>query len=323
MLPDYSVAIRTLGKAGESYQRLLNSLETQIHKPTDIFVYLAKGYDTPHETIGKEKIVYVEKGMVAQRALDYDEINTEWILFLDDDVELEPDCMSRIFSLINEYNADVIAFDSFPRNKISFWTKMKMALLLSSLPHFYLKTKGYRISCFGSLLYNICPKSEAAWSTTNAGPGFLCKKSNFKGINFKEELWLDKSGYAFPEDAIMFYKMHLKGLKILTWYNPPFRHLDAQTTLKDTDSVNKKTLKQIRHNSHNQYIFYHKYIYPSLSWPKKILGMSFRVLSTSITLFVIYTTRKNGFEVVKAMLQGRDEAQKFLINKNNIKNGEE
>ena len=82
---EYSVAIRTLGTAGEKYQRLLESLERQTVPPKQIVVYIAEGYPLPEETIGKEQYVYVRKGMVAQRALRYDEIDTEYILFLDDE----------------------------------------------------------------------------------------------------------------------------------------------------------------------------------------------------------------------------------------------
>ena len=82
----YTVAIRTLGTAGEKYQRLLNSLVAQTVQPASILVYIAEGYPIPTETIGIEQYIYVKKGMVAQRALSYDEIETEYILFLDDDV---------------------------------------------------------------------------------------------------------------------------------------------------------------------------------------------------------------------------------------------
>ena len=72
----YSVAIRTLGKAGEIYQKELDSLNNQTIRPEKIIVYLAEGYDKPKETIGWENVVYVKKGMVAQRALEYKEINS-------------------------------------------------------------------------------------------------------------------------------------------------------------------------------------------------------------------------------------------------------
>ena len=53
-------------------------------------VYIAENYPLPKETIGTERYVYVKKGMVAQRALPYDEVETEWMLFWDDDLLLAP-----------------------------------------------------------------------------------------------------------------------------------------------------------------------------------------------------------------------------------------
>ena len=72
----YTAVIRTLGKAGDKYQTLLNSLLAQTIAPTDIIVYIAEGYDIPKETVGVEKYVYVKKGLVAQRALSYSEVKT-------------------------------------------------------------------------------------------------------------------------------------------------------------------------------------------------------------------------------------------------------
>lgn len=58
---EYTVAIRTLGKAGEKYQTLLNSLNRQTLQPSKILVYIAEGYTIPKETIGKEQYIYVKK----------------------------------------------------------------------------------------------------------------------------------------------------------------------------------------------------------------------------------------------------------------------
>ena len=65
----YTAIIRTLGTAGEKYQKLLNSLMAQTVRPKDIIVYIAEGYPIPKETVGIERYVFVKKGMVAQRAL--------------------------------------------------------------------------------------------------------------------------------------------------------------------------------------------------------------------------------------------------------------
>ena len=78
--PDYCVAIRTLGTAGEKYQQLLNSLKAQHHQPKKILVYIAEGYKLPEETIGIEQYVRCPKGMIAQRSLPFNEIDTDYVL---------------------------------------------------------------------------------------------------------------------------------------------------------------------------------------------------------------------------------------------------
>lgn len=93
----YTAVIRTLGTAGDKYQILLDSLNKQTIQPSKILVYIAEGYAIPKETIGKEQYIYVKKGMVAQRALPYYEVNTEFILFLDDDLFLPDNFVEKMF----------------------------------------------------------------------------------------------------------------------------------------------------------------------------------------------------------------------------------
>ena len=111
---EYTAVIRTLGKAGEKYQKLLDSLVAQTIKPKQIIVYIAEGYPIPKETVGIEQYVYVKKGMVAQRALTYDEVDTDYILFLDDDVFLPDNAVDTLYNEMMDFDADVISPDVFP-----------------------------------------------------------------------------------------------------------------------------------------------------------------------------------------------------------------
>ena len=42
MTIEYSAVIRTLGRAGDKYQQLLDSLEAQAMKPQNVLVYIAE-----------------------------------------------------------------------------------------------------------------------------------------------------------------------------------------------------------------------------------------------------------------------------------------
>ena len=48
----YSVAIRTVGKAGDKFIQELESLHTQTIKPSHIYVHLAHGFERPKEQVG-------------------------------------------------------------------------------------------------------------------------------------------------------------------------------------------------------------------------------------------------------------------------------
>ena len=55
---DYSVVIRTTGKAHEKYQALLNSIDSLTTKPVDVIVVLPEGYDLPQEQLGYENFYF-------------------------------------------------------------------------------------------------------------------------------------------------------------------------------------------------------------------------------------------------------------------------
>lgn len=305
-LPEYTAAIRTLGKAGTKYKRLLNSLLLQSHKPKKIIVYLAKGYEKPSETIGFEEVVYVNKGMVAQRALEYKEVETEWMLLLDDDLEIETDGVERLFKAAFKYNADVVAYDPFPHDKMSFKQKLTMGLLLSSIPRVRGRDKGYTLSCIGTDIYNNKP-GEVAWSNTNAGAAFICRKADFLKIKFEEELWLDDSPYAIPDDKVMFYKMYLHGLKILTHYNSGFTHLDAQTS-----TTSQRESKVAYSLARNNYIFYHLYVWPNLSRWQRYMASLIKPYTSVVLSLYRFLKRFNGENYSDERKRGIRDARKFL-----------
>lgn len=252
----YSVVIRTLGTAGEKYQKLLNSLIEQTVKPEKIIVYIAEGYPLPKETIGKEEYVYVKKGMVAQRALNYKEVESEYILFLDDDLFFPSDTVERMYYLLKENDADVISPDIFPNSKRTFVSELLMTLSGRMKARYDDNCWGYKVMRNSGYSYNKHPKKEVYFSQTNAGACFLCLKKDFLKIHFQEESWLDEVEYPLGEDQVMYYKMYLDGLKLLTWYNHSFVHLDGGGNL----NRNKKS-KVIYSDFRFKTIFWHRFIY--------------------------------------------------------------
>lgn len=253
----YSVAIRTLGQAGAKYQLLLDSLLSQTIKPTAIYVYIAEGYSLPKETIGVEKYVYVKKGMVSQRTLLYEEISTKYILFLDDDVYLPDDAVEKMLNALISHKANVISPDVFHNSERSVCGKLLMAIPGRMWPRRDDKVWAYKVMRNSGYSYNSSPSQDIYLSQTNAGPCFLCSKSDFLNLHFEDELWLEKCAYSQGDDQVMFYKMYCLGYKQLTLFNSGIIHLDAGTTLRSEDKQRKMIFSDLRFKT----IFWHRYIF--------------------------------------------------------------
>ena len=253
---EYTAVIRTLGKAGEKYQTLLDSLVSQTIPPKAIIVYIAEGYPIPAETVGIERYVYVKKGMVAQRALRYDEVDTEYMLFLDDDLFLASDFVSVLYSQLTGENADVISPDVFDNASRPKLAGLMMLLSGRMRPRMNDAVWGYKVMRTAGFSFNSNPVKPTYLSQTNAGACFFCSKSTFLKTRFEEELWLDDFQYPLGEDQVMFYKMHLSGMRVLTSYNSAIKHLDAG------DNRSKEKEKMLIYSDFRfKTIFWHRFIF--------------------------------------------------------------
>lgn len=253
----YSVAIRTLGRAGSKYKALLDSIAKQSIRPDAIYVYIPIGYSIPNETIGVEKYVFVNKGMVTQRALQYDEIETEYILFCDDDLYLPENAVEELYNSLNDNDAQVISPDVFNNAQRGLFSELLMTISGRMRARRNDQVWGYKVMRTGGYSYNKYPKNMVYQSQTNAGPCFFCRKDDFLKVHFEDELWLDKMTYPLGEDQVMFYKMHCIGLKVLTHYRSGIEHLDAGTSRASQE----KEHKVIYSDFFFKCVFWHRFIY--------------------------------------------------------------
>lgn len=303
----YTAVIRTLGKAGEKFQRELDSLCAQTIQPEEIIVYIAEGYPLPKETCGRERYVYVKKGMVAQRALPYDEVTTEWILFLDDDVYLPPTGVESLFKALEDNGADVVSPDVFDNASRGLKSELMMTLSGRMRARRGDSRWAYKIMPTCGYSYNKSPEARAYLSQSNAGPCFLCRKSDFQKIHLEEELWLDRSGYPIGEDQVLFYKMYLLGLRQLTLFGSGIRHLDAGFNLGNKE----KELKTLEADSFFRSVFWRRFIQePETSALKRMLN------SLAINYFFgfsyVVSALKGDKAALKAKRAGRKAAREFL-----------
>lgn len=263
----YTVVIRTLGKAGSYYQSTLNSVIAQTVPPEEILIYIAEGYTIPKETIGIEKYYYVPKGMVAQRALPYNEVHTEYCLFLDDDVYLPPDAVGKLYEELLTNNAQVISPCTFNNHKTPIKSKLFKTIMGKEVFRIRDTHWAFKVLRTAGFSYNNNPTKAVYQSQSNAGPCFFCRKEDFLKVHYDEESWLDESYYALPDDQVMFYKMHKKGLKVLTSFDTGIIHLDAGSSL---GQIKERILKIIYSEYRNKLIFWHRFIFlPDTSFLSK------------------------------------------------------
>lgn len=306
----YSVAIRTLGKAGEKYQALLDSLAKQTVQPEKIVVYIAEGYPIPQETIGVEQYVYVKKGMIAQRALQYPEMDSEYILFLDDDVYLPENGVETLYRELVENGGDVISPEVFHNERIGWKTKLARALSGRMRPRFndeVWANKVMRNACFS---YNNTPRLSVYRAQTNAGPCCFCSKEKFLAIAFEKELWLDNIPYALGEDQLMYYKMFLSGMNVLTSFDSGILHLDAGSTMRNADK--EKTLAYC--DFYFKTVFWKRFIYDNerFFFLKMIDAIA---LGYTFSLLLVSSVIKLRFDVAKVKWAGIRDGKKILKEK--------
>lgn len=303
---EYTAVIRTLGTAGAKYQQLLDSLQAQTIAPKAIIVYIAEGYPLPKETIGTERYVYVKKGMVAQRALPYDEVETEWMLFLDDDVYLPPSAVETLYKQLQEKGADVISPDVFSNAKRPLVAELLMTLSGRMRARRGDNKWGYKVMRTAGYSYNANPVLPTYWSQTNAGPCFFCRKNDFLKIHFEEELWMDQQKYALGDDQVMFYKMHLCGLKILTSYNSGILHLDAGAS-----RTQEKEKNIIYSDFRFKTIFWHRFIFtPERNLLLKLWNSICIVYALGFTLSI--SLLKGQWDIFKLKRKVIKDARAFL-----------
>lgn len=225
----YSIAIRTLGTAGEKFRKELESICAQTVQPEKVVIYIAKGYERPKFTVGKEESVWVPKGMMSQRALTYEEITSDCILMLDDDVLLAPDSAEKMLRAMVEHNADCVGADAFQNHRMSLKTRIYAALTNLVFPHWSRKW-AFKIHRNGSFSYNANPDKAFYWSQSCGGPAMLWRKKALLKTHLEDELWLDKLGFAYGDDQLETYKLHASSGRLGVLYDAGITNQDAQSS---------------------------------------------------------------------------------------------
>lgn len=230
MIPSfsYTIAIRTLGTAGDKFLRELQSIHHQTVKPDRVVVYIAEGYLRPNFTVGSEEYVWVKKGMMAQRLLPYSDITSDCLLMLDDDVLLADDTAERMLMALSQNNADCVGLDTYKNHEMSVCGKVYAAMLNLVFPHCNTKW-AFMMHRNGSFSYINRPRKEFYWSHTCAGPAMMLRMETYHKLYPMDELWLDRLGYYYGEDSLLTYKIHKNGFRLGVLFDSGATNLDAGT----------------------------------------------------------------------------------------------
>lgn len=303
----YSIAIRTLGTNPDVLRRELNSILRQTVQPEKVVIYIAKGYERPPFTIGREEYVWVNKGMVAQRALRYDEIDSDVILMLDDDVELASDSAERMLTAMEQYCADCVAADTFRNQDMSFRQKCVAAITNGVFPR---RDDGwaFKIRRDGSFTYNNNPTNAFCLTETFSGPCWMVKKSSLESIRIQDELWMEKIGFPYGEDAIESYKFFLNGFKCGVLYDAGVLNLDAKTSSGGYHA----DVKKFYIRSYGQFATWWRMIYESRDkrW-MSVLAFSMKAL-WQFFLHIALGVAKFNFRIPANYIKGIVAANAFV-----------
>ena len=223
----YSIAIRTLGTAGYRYKQELQSILAQTLQPERVVVYIAEGYSRPDFQVGQEEYVWVPKGMVAQRALPYTEIASDYVLLLDDDMILAPDVAEKMLQAAEEHKTDCVGADSYHHYARTMGGKLYDFMTNLIVAHSEKSQWAFRILRNGSFSYNSNPKPGYYDSHYIAGAVQLWKREVLTGIRLEDERWLDRYVFAYSDDMLETYKLHVNGYRLGILFGLDVVHLDA------------------------------------------------------------------------------------------------
>lgn len=242
----YSVSIRSLCES-PFLETELHEIYAQTIKPEKVMIFVPVDAIIPDFRIANEEYVFVKKGMMHQRFVPYEDISSDCILMLDDDVKLKPDSVEKLLIAMKENDADLLGVDTFQNHNLSFTAKIKAALSNLVFPHFS-KKWAFRIHSNGSFSYIISPKKPYYPSQSCAGNAMLWKTESYKKLNIQDELWLDSLPFAYGEDMLESYKVFKNSFKLGVIFNSEIRHLDAKSASdvfrRSASFIRKRTMAQ-------------------------------------------------------------------------------
>lgn len=314
---EYSICIRTIGTAGDKYIKLLDSIKNLTIQPKEVLIVIPHGYEAPSYSIGIEKIVRSDKGMLLQRIVGYEGVSSEYVLLLDDDVEFGSELIEKLSKPILSNHASItfpIYQDLLPPVGIRSFIS---AFTLGAIPRLKKDDNFVKILPSGGYSYNrkLDTSNEYLYSQSAPGMCVFAKTSVLKSINLREEMWVEIPGYALRDDAILVYKAFLQGYKSIGIKNIEINHLDAGS------SESNRNIKAAYANGFNHVLFWNRFVKSNSKGIIKNIVSNWAIVHWSISniiyLFIKLIISRD-LELYKASINGISEGFKYISNKNEV-----
>lgn len=305
----YSVIIRTL-IGGPKYLALLQSIAQQTVRPEHIYIVQPYGYNAPEESIGFEEYIHCAKGMWMQRiyGMEYcynQPSHSKYLLVCDDDVTFEADFVEQLIMNSEKHKADFMI--PLGDLKLSFPKRILYALIggpfiTGKSTHRNCVLLNGSWSCNNSLKENVNPTQSGNFQC------FLMRTDATAPLSLKEELWIDETRYAWPDDMMFFYKANLCGLNVLSCKMPTFIHNDGKAGVTARQRIEDAAYSIGR----NGYIFWKRFIYKYQNGRykklKALAWWNYRVLAIRILYIMLGLKRKSLFQL-KAYNRGLEDGR--------------
>lgn len=311
----YSIAIRTIGRAGEKYRKLLNSIDESNLRPEKVVVVLPEGYTPPEERLGYEEFVYCPKSMIGQRLEALNHINSEYTLFLDDDISFDPDFVEKLLKPLEEGKFDCSTGPLFSFFPASIAGKIAGTLTSSVSISFFNRDMYVKILRSGGWSYHMFDTSEERYYPTEsfAWTCFMIRTDVIRNIDMKDEIpWLEKHGYAMGDDRVMAYKLIKRGYTACIVSNALYMHNDAKTSTSSREMVNTKPSFCM---GFFHVVFWKRYILDmEISWIMKVMDLvcfGYWLITMRLYHFIKSVNKRNRAKS-KAFFEGVNQGLRYM-----------
>lgn len=197
------------------------------------------------------------------------------------------------------------------------WLQTIKSLLLGNKRYSWRKSEYFlRIGGTAGTIVNArMGHDEQHWCQTANFQCFFIKRDAALRVRLEDEMWLEDTGYALPDDQVFFYKAFLLGFKTLFTPDLYYRHLDARSGNVKVD----KTFADFYTSQRNYAIFWYRFLYKQSSLNKILLTLCMLYRSAAEAFFFLAKCCfRRDLRFVPRIFKPYTDAYNFIKNKNRI-----